>query len=351
MVPHPSEPGVLFIATSGGGVWKTWDGGASWEPITDQLLSWELSGASTARLAGQDVDPGQGGLQVFPTQDTTYQLVARREEGTLTANALVRVGLPPVITAFSASPDPVPRGTATALSWQAPGAQTFSLGGGAGPGYAGPLHGAKVRPLTSTRYTLTATNASGSATRDLDVAVSGPLGSKLVYTDPPSGSEALRLVKSSASTDVGVVLQLVSTGAAPALDGIALNLPLDGAAPGSRDGIARIALSPQSVSFGGLDVTSGSATPAAGLALPGRGLLAGVLTLGMAQKPSAAGGPAGDAPLPAGTVLATFRLDLQPAGGTGLALDGTTGTGFRLRLRSRSGEVAGTVAVGKLEVQ
>jgi len=39
VVPHPTEPGVLFLATSGGGVWKTYDGGASWEPLTDLVGS------------------------------------------------------------------------------------------------------------------------------------------------------------------------------------------------------------------------------------------------------------------------------------------------------------------------
>ncbi len=53
----------------------------------------------------------------------------------------------------------------------------------------------------------------------------------------------------------------------------------------------------------------------------------------------------------AGAPLATFGLDLQAAGGTGLVLDGTTGDGFRLRLRTRAGDVQGTVAVGRLEVQ
>jgi len=39
IVPHPSDPGILYLATAGGGVWKTYDAGASWEPITDALGS------------------------------------------------------------------------------------------------------------------------------------------------------------------------------------------------------------------------------------------------------------------------------------------------------------------------
>ena len=37
IVPHPTDPGILYLSTAGGGVWKTWDKGAHWEPITDAL--------------------------------------------------------------------------------------------------------------------------------------------------------------------------------------------------------------------------------------------------------------------------------------------------------------------------
>jgi hypothetical protein len=164
--------------------------------------------------------------------------------------------------------------------------------------------------------------------------------------------EVIRLVQVLAPPSPGthVDLQLVATRDI-ALDGIALDLPFDGSVPGSRDGIARASVSLPGIRFDGLDFTTGSATPAAVGALPGSGPLAGVLILGMAQKPAAAGGPAGDAMIPAGAPLATFGLDLQAAGGTGLVFDGTTGDGFRLRLRTRAGDVQGTVAVGRLEVQ
>jgi len=322
---------------------------AAGQPVT---LTWKISGAASASVLGTPVDPVQGSLQVNPTQDTPYPLTASSAGATTTRTAVVRVGTPPTITSFVATPNPVPRGTATVLSWQAPGAQTFSVSGGEGAGSAGPLHTQRVRPLLDTRYTLTASNRFGSATQDLNVTLTGAQGTALIYTDPPAGSEVLQLVKDALrTTSTHVLLQLVSTGAAAGLDGVALNLPFDGATPGSRDGIARVALSAPDVSFSGLDVTTGSPTRAAALLFPASGPLAGVLVLGMAQKPVAAGGPALDAPVSAGTVLATFALDLQPAGGTGFVFDGTTGDGFRLRLRSRAGDVQGTVAVGRLEVQ
>lgn len=317
---------------------------AAGQPVT---LSWKIAGAISAELEGSTVSPLEGTAQVTPSQDTTYHLVAHSEGTTATATAVVRIGTPPIVTSFTATPNPLPRGTAAVLSWQAAGAQTFSLAGGDGAGPAGGLHSRRVRPLTDTTYALTASNAFGSTTQDLLVTLTGAQGTSLAYVDPPAGGETLRLVQVS-STGTHLVLRLEAAQDV-ALDGFAMNLPFDGATPGSRDGVARVALS--DVTFAGLDFTTGSATPAVASAFPKTGPLLGVLVLGMAQKPAAVGGPAADALVTAGTPLATFGLDLLPAGGAGPVFDGTTGDGFRLRLRSRAGEVQGTVAVGRLEVQ
>jgi hypothetical protein len=37
IVPHPTDASILYIATSGGGVWKTTDGGSSWIPLSETL--------------------------------------------------------------------------------------------------------------------------------------------------------------------------------------------------------------------------------------------------------------------------------------------------------------------------
>jgi hypothetical protein len=37
IIPHPANANILYMATSGGGVWKTFDQGAGWEPISDSL--------------------------------------------------------------------------------------------------------------------------------------------------------------------------------------------------------------------------------------------------------------------------------------------------------------------------
>ena len=53
-VTHPTDPNVLYVAFSGGGVWKTADGGVSWRSLTESLGS-----LSTGWLAS---DPNDGNV-------------------------------------------------------------------------------------------------------------------------------------------------------------------------------------------------------------------------------------------------------------------------------------------------
>lgn len=39
IIPHPSVAGTIYLATAGGGVWKTTDGGSTWAPKTEALGS------------------------------------------------------------------------------------------------------------------------------------------------------------------------------------------------------------------------------------------------------------------------------------------------------------------------
>ena len=39
VVPHPTDPNIVYVATARGGVWKTVDRGASWTPLMDQACS------------------------------------------------------------------------------------------------------------------------------------------------------------------------------------------------------------------------------------------------------------------------------------------------------------------------
>ncbi len=37
ILPHPTNPNIIYVATAGGGVWKTTDQGITWTPLTDNL--------------------------------------------------------------------------------------------------------------------------------------------------------------------------------------------------------------------------------------------------------------------------------------------------------------------------
>jgi len=44
IVPHPTNPNILFIGTPAGGVWKTTDGGSTWIPLSDGIPIMGVSG-------------------------------------------------------------------------------------------------------------------------------------------------------------------------------------------------------------------------------------------------------------------------------------------------------------------
>jgi hypothetical protein len=49
IVPHPSDANTLYVAVSGGGVWRTTNGGASWTPLTEAL--------GTLSIGSLEMDP------------------------------------------------------------------------------------------------------------------------------------------------------------------------------------------------------------------------------------------------------------------------------------------------------
>jgi hypothetical protein len=332
------------------------------EPGGTVELRWKLAlPATSLSVNGAAVAAGESTMQTKADADTTYTLSAATALGSSTASVLVRVGTRPEVTSFTADPPTVARGSATLLRWAATFASNFTVTDGSTTWAVGSLHSLRVRPLRDTTYTLTATNVLGSTTTmPVAVTVSGPVSASILYTDPPSGNEALRLVADPSSTPAQAVLKLVATAALPSLSGVALNLPLDGdTAGGSRDGSARVSLHtvagvPDLVDSM-FDPVTGSPTPAKAIALPDSGPLAGTLALGIAQKPTSFGGPP-DAVLAPGNAIATFELDLVPEGGVGVVFDGasgllTSGNGFRVRLRASGSDVPLPVAIGRLETQ
>ena len=353
-------------------------------PVT---LSWLQAGANRISIDNgvQPLTATDASALVRPATSTVYTLSVQgpADKVPVTAQVAVRVIPLPVITAGSfqqTPPGPVPRGSQVTLSWQSDG-ERFTLDDGAGSTLdVGTLQSALVRPLASSTWTLTALGPTGSATATLPIMVSGAPAATLVYTDPPAGSEVLRLVQDRSAPPGGLVL-LLQTAQPLSLSALALNLPLDGRTAGSRDGSVRVALDPAApaslpspawrtispgfdVDTSKLDPGGNSTSPAAALALlPVAGPLRGVLTIGLAQKPQARcsatgstcqGARAGDASLPAGTVLLRLRLVVRPSGGAGPVLDpaqlSQASSGYRALVRGAS-STSTNVAVGSLTAQ
>ena len=347
-------------------------------------LAWLQAGATRLTLdpGGPALLPADAKVVVHPTVSTLYTLSAQgpADRVPVTAQVPVRVIALPAIAAGSfrqTPPGAVPRGSQVLLSWESDG-QAFRLDDGAGATLdAGTVHSVAVRPLASGTWTLIAVGPTGSATATLPVVVIGAPAASLSYVDPPVLSEVLRLERDPAAPPGPLVLLLKS--AQPlSLGALAINLPLDGATAGSRDGAGRVALDPAppaslpsstwrtispgfDVDTARLDPGGSGSSPAAALALlPATGPLAGVLTVGLAQKPQAQcartgaacqGARPGDVTLPAGTVLARLRLIHRPAGGAGPVIDPAqlvqTASGYRALVRGAAGSST-NVAVGSL---
>lgn len=86
-------------------------------------------------------------------------------------SAMAQPGNAPVITSFTASPNVITTGETSTLSWQVSGAATLSLAPGMGPVTGSSVN---VNPAATTKYTLTAANANGSASADVWVTVQEP---------------------------------------------------------------------------------------------------------------------------------------------------------------------------------
>lgn len=165
---------------------------------------------------------------------------------------------------------------------------------------------------------------------------------KISYSNPPSGTGKLRLVKTAATID-DVTLALV-VGSEP-LTGYSagLNLP-------AGHGLLHIAeFTP------GKALDPGTSPQAAHAALPMSGPLADHLVTAISQKATGTGAIETDTTLPAGTVLYTMRIAVNPNAADGVVFDGTAAD-FHLPsggMRDRSGTTvveATDVAIGKLEI-
>ncbi|MGI8959269.1 MAG: hypothetical protein ACR2IV_05835 [Bryobacteraceae bacterium] len=129
---------------------------------------------------------------------------------------------PPSISSFAASASSINLGQSSTLSWVASGATLLSINQGVGT-VAG-TNSKIVSPTTTTVYTLTATNSSGSISRSVTVTVVQP-PTISSFTATPStitagGSSALSwtttgAISLSIDQGIGTVTGLISTSVSP----------------------------------------------------------------------------------------------------------------------------------------
>jgi hypothetical protein len=141
-------------------------------------LDWNVSGATTV-----SIDQGIGNValtgtrSIAPSATTVYTLTASSSAGSVTATTQVIVsGAPvstglPVINSFVASPSSISLGGSAGLSWNVSNATSVSINQGVGT--VGSTGSTVVSPLSTTTFTLTASNAAGSLTATALVLVSG----------------------------------------------------------------------------------------------------------------------------------------------------------------------------------
>ncbi|MGI9240486.1 MAG: chitobiase/beta-hexosaminidase C-terminal domain-containing protein [Verrucomicrobiales bacterium] len=147
---------------------------ASNEAVT---LSWNIDPSASAASINQgvgDVLPltaaGVGSilLDPGPPGTTEYTLSVTSGGTQSTAQATVTIDNDPIIHAFGGSQTTVTPGTDVTLTWDVSNFDELQLNGSLIEGGASSI---VVTPLTTSTYTLTATNAQGSATADLTIIV------------------------------------------------------------------------------------------------------------------------------------------------------------------------------------
>jgi len=149
-------------------------------------LSWETEGAARISIfAGtQEIDLGaaaapQGSVEVRPTADTVYRLVATSPHGRSSDREVtVKVAkiAAPSIRSFTASPSVVKAGEAAVLAWETEGADAVRIA--ADDGRDVPLGDAPIgagsvslTPARSTTYILTASRGGKETTAEATVAL------------------------------------------------------------------------------------------------------------------------------------------------------------------------------------
>lgn len=124
------------------------------------VLSWQTSNAEQIELKGIGTVQGLGVKRVKPSNTTSYTLIAKNKQGQIAEKSItVNVKSPiPKIGLFRAERNTINKGAITVLHWKTLNADKVELQ----PLGSVPLYGSKkIRPTTTTSYTLVASNNNG----------------------------------------------------------------------------------------------------------------------------------------------------------------------------------------------
>lgn len=174
---------------------------------SEVTLSWEVTGAervvlsSDSGLKPTDVT-GRSSYTVKQSADTTYTLESSNAYGSASATVTVRVGKPPVITSFTASPTTIDPGSSATLSWQVSGEGSIGLSLDHDIGEVTGKTSVEVRPEKTTTYTLRAESPYGEA--EMKVKVNVRRRFTLTLTKTREGRrDSTRVTSSPAGIDCG----------------------------------------------------------------------------------------------------------------------------------------------------
>jgi len=150
-------------------------------------LTWSVTGDTTVSISPGIGTVTGGKTTVTPSETTTYILTATNRGGTVTSEITVTVVDRPVIHTFTSDKNNVDRTTPVTLSWKVAGATSLSIS----PGIGSVTGTSIIRPIyETTTFTLTATNAEGSDSLDLTVAVDPSLFRFAAGIPGPTGMSA-----------------------------------------------------------------------------------------------------------------------------------------------------------------
>ena len=127
----PTNPNVIFLSAAGGGVWKTTDGGLSWNPLTDNQPTLSMGAISVAPSNGNVIYAGTGeanglsnqqsanvansifpGMGILVSQDGGATWTLENPGGVFTRTSISKIAVDPTnpAVAYAAVGQPAPGG-------------------------------------------------------------------------------------------------------------------------------------------------------------------------------------------------------------------------------------------------